>query len=159
VAPLIRPLEPSDHPPIIAVVDEWWGGRRMAAMLPRLFFVHFRTTSFVAEDDGAVVGFLVGFVSPSVSAQAYVHFAGVHPAFRRRGVASALYRRFFSVVAAQGCRTVRCVTSPVNQDSVSFHRRLGFRPVDSATLVDGIPVFTDYDGTGEDRVLLQATLD
>jgi hypothetical protein len=32
----IRPLRPSDHAPLIAVIDEWWGGRPMAQMLPRL---------------------------------------------------------------------------------------------------------------------------
>ena len=37
----IRPLRPSDHAPVIAVIDEWWGGRPMAQMLPRLFFDHF----------------------------------------------------------------------------------------------------------------------
>ena len=39
----IRPLRPSDHAPLIAVIDEWWGGRPMAQMLPRLFFDHFAT--------------------------------------------------------------------------------------------------------------------
>jgi hypothetical protein len=40
----IRPLRPSDHArviaviAVIAVIDEWWGGRSMAQMLPRLFF-------------------------------------------------------------------------------------------------------------------------
>ena len=36
----IRPLLPSDFAPVSAVVDEWWGGRSMARMLPRLFFDH-----------------------------------------------------------------------------------------------------------------------
>jgi RimJ/RimL family protein N-acetyltransferase len=34
----IRPLRPSDHAPLIAVIDEWLGGRPMAQLLPRLFF-------------------------------------------------------------------------------------------------------------------------
>src|SRR4029078_11199355 len=59
----IRPLEPPEYAPVIAVVDEWWGGRPMAAMLPKLFFTHFRDTSFVAEDDGAIAGFPCGFRS------------------------------------------------------------------------------------------------
>ena len=37
----IRNLSPSDYDAIIRVVDDWWGGRRMASMLPRLFFEHF----------------------------------------------------------------------------------------------------------------------
>ena len=55
----IRPAELADHPRIVAVVDDWWGGRRMAALLPSLFLEHFAGTSLVA-DDGA--GELAGHV-------------------------------------------------------------------------------------------------
>ena len=54
---LIRHAEPRDYGRVIAVVDEWWGGREMRAMLPKLFFVHFQSTSFVAEADGQRIGF------------------------------------------------------------------------------------------------------
>ena len=37
----------------------------MVDMLPKLFFVHFRDTSFVAERNGELSGFLVGFLSQS----------------------------------------------------------------------------------------------
>ena len=59
----IRHAEPGDYARVIAVVDEWWGGRELAAMLPKLFFIHFRDTSFVAEEDGGLAGFLCGFRS------------------------------------------------------------------------------------------------
>jgi len=32
----IRPLRSSDFAPVNAVIDDWWGGRAMARMLPRL---------------------------------------------------------------------------------------------------------------------------
>ena len=35
----------------------------MADMLPKLFFVHFRQTSFVAGHGDSIAGFLIGFVS------------------------------------------------------------------------------------------------
>ncbi len=35
----------------------------MAAMLPKLFFVHFQETSFIIEEDGETLGFLCGFFS------------------------------------------------------------------------------------------------
>ena len=57
----------------------------MAAMLPKLFFVHFRDTSFVAEDDGALAGFLCGFRSQTFPDEAYIHFVGVDPAHARLG--------------------------------------------------------------------------
>jgi len=48
---------------------------------------------------------------------------------RRRGVASALYRRLLARLAAQGFRrAVAGVTLP-NDPSLAFHRRHGFRPL------------------------------
>ena len=67
----IRPLRSSDFAPVIAVIDEWWGGRPMAQMLPSLFFDHFTDTSFAAHRDGALAGFLVGFVSQSQPGDAW----------------------------------------------------------------------------------------
>jgi ribosomal protein S18 acetylase RimI-like enzyme len=118
----------------------------MAPALPQLFFLHFEGTSFVAEDeDGELAGFLVGFLSQASPEEAYIHFVGVSPERRGEGVGSALYERFFEEVRAHGRSVVRCVTSPVNEDSVAFHRALGFE------VERTVP---DYDGPGEDRVLL-----
>lgn len=150
---IIRHLEPSDYPPIIAVVDEWWGGRKMADMLPKLFFVHFRSTSFVAENNAEIVGFVIGFVSHTFPEEAYIHFVGVHPKFRKVGLAGTLYKNFFVAVRRFGCRSVRCVTSPINKGSIHFHRRMGFTAQDSEKMIDGLPVVEGYDGKGQDRVL------
>lgn len=140
---LIRHAEPGDFARVVGVVDEWWGGRAMAAMLPKLFFVHFRDTSFVAEDDGAVVGFLCGFRSQTFDDEAYIHFVGVAPSHRGSGLARELYERFFAAVAPRS--VVRAVTSPKNETSLAFHRALGF---------DVERVDEDYDGRGEARALL-----
>jgi ribosomal protein S18 acetylase RimI-like enzyme len=140
---LIRPAAPADYPRVHAVIDDWWGGRPMAAMLPKLFFVHFRDTSFVAEDGGALAGFLCGFRSQTFADEAYIHFVGVDPARRATGLGRALYEQFFAAVPDRS--VVRAVTSPVNERSVAFHRALGFE----VERVDD-----DYDGGGEARVLL-----
>jgi len=118
----------------------------MAPMLPRLFFLHFEGTSFVAEDEeGDLAGFLCGFLSQTNPEEAYIHFVGVSPEQRGGGIGRTLYERFFQEVRDQGRSVVRCVTSPVNPDSVAFHESLGFE-------VDRVA--EDYDGPGEDRVLL-----
>ena len=100
----IRPLRPSDHAPVIAVIDEWWDGRPMAQMLPRLFFDHFTDTSFAADRDGALAGFLVGFVSPAQPGEAYIHFVGVDPGERSQGLGRRLYGTFFDAVRARRAR-------------------------------------------------------
>ena len=148
----IRLLRPSDHAPVIAVIDQWWGGRPMAGMLPRLFFDHFTDTSFAADRDDVLAGFLVGFMSPARPGEAYIHFVGVHPEERSHGLVRRLYTTFFDAVGARGCNRVRAVTSPVNTGSVAFHRRMGFRLEPGDATVGDIPVATGYDGPGQDRV-------
>jgi ribosomal protein S18 acetylase RimI-like enzyme len=143
----VRHAEPTDYGSVIDVIDQWWGGRAMAAMLPKLFFVHFRDTSFVAEDDGGLAGFLCGFRSQTHVDEAYVHFVGVDPKRRGAGLGRALYERFFAAVAPRSI--VRAVTSPVNERSVAFHRAIGFE-------VDRVD--EDYDRRGEARVLLVKNL-
>jgi len=141
----IRHANPSDYGRVIQHVNAWWGGRDMAPMLPKLFFLHFEGTSFVAEDEeGKLVAFLIGFLSQTDSGEAYIHFVGVAPAHRGSGVGRELYERFFAVVAKEGRTSVRCVTSPLNEGSVAFHQSLGFVAE---------RVAEDYDGPGEDRVL------
>jgi ribosomal protein S18 acetylase RimI-like enzyme len=148
----IRPIDEHDHTPIVAVVDEWWGGRQMAGLLPRLFFRHFQDTSFAVEEHGQMIAFLIGFVSQTDPRQAYIHFVGIHPQHRKRGLGSQLYQLFFENIRARGCDSVRCVTSPINTGSVAFHRRMGFRIEKSDRERDGVPFTADYDGPGQDRV-------
>jgi ribosomal protein S18 acetylase RimI-like enzyme len=142
----VRHARPSDYGRVIGRVNVWWGGREMAPMLPQLFFVHFEGTSFVVESgEGELVAFLCGFLSQTDPEEAYIHFVGVAPERRGEGVGRVLYERFFDEVRSQGRSVVRCVTSPANEESVAFHRALGF---------DVDRVVQDYDGPGEDRALL-----
>lgn len=153
IAVRIRHPESEDYDRIIAILNEWWGGRSMSDMLPKLFFVHFRDTSFIAENQGEIIGFLIGFVSQTFPDEAYVHFIGVHPNFRKRGVGRTLYDRFFDAVLQRGRHVVRLVTLPVNKQSIAFHTHIGFQIEPQDTELNGIPFCRDYDGLGNDRVL------
>ena len=137
---------------MVAVVDDWWGGRRVADKLPRLFFRYFAETSFAVEDDGELVAFLVG-ITAGHPGEAYVHFVGVHPGYRSRGLGRRLYETFFDEAGRRGCRTVRAITSPVNRDSIGFHASMGFEVLEGDQVEDGTSVHPDYDGDGEDRVV------
>lgn len=127
-------------------------------MLPKLFFVHFQSTSFVAEQDGKIVGFVTGFVSQTLLNEAYIHFVGVNPNYRKSGIARALYDKFFEAVSNLGIKTVQCVTSPVNKASIAFHRSLGFSIKEGGKIIEGVSIFEGYDGEGEDRVLFYQVL-
>ncbi|MGW0904254.1 GNAT family N-acetyltransferase [Streptomyces sp. NPDC002853] len=162
-----RHLAEEDHPQVLAVLDEWWDGMKGPAgalerslLLPRLYFQHFTTTSFVVErageqaesadrgqaeaaDGEQVAAFLIGFLSQAQPDAAYVHFVGVDPRLHGQGVGRALYRAFFALARSHGRRYVHCITSPQNSASQAFHARLGF------TVSSLKP---DYDGPGLDRV-------
>lgn len=116
----------------------------MAPQLPQLFFVHFEGTSFVAEDNGELVGFLCGFLSQTDPGEAFIHVVGVAPSRRASGLGRELYERFFAAAREHGRTVVRCVASPDQAEAVEFHEAMGFR-------VDRVA--EDYEGPGEDRML------
>jgi GNAT superfamily N-acetyltransferase len=155
---VIRGATADDYDAVIGSLDEWWGGRPMAAMLPRLFFAHFAPWAYVAVEAEGPVGFLAAFRSQSDPRQMYCHFVGVDPRSRGRGVGEALYQRLFADALAQGCAEVLSVTSPVNLGSIRFHQRLGFAPLPGNAAAHGVPFTRDYDGPGEDRVRFRRPL-
>ena len=142
----IRHAKPSDYGRVIGRVNVWWGGRDMAPMLPKLFFLHFEGTSFVAEDeDDDLVGFLWGSSRRRRDDEAYIHFVGVTPDKRGEGLGRSLYERFFD----------GCGHTDERSFAASPHQRTG--PPSSSTRRSGFDVdrvVPDYDGPGEDRVLL-----
>ena len=152
---LRRPVE-GDHGPIVALVDEWWGGRRLHDLLPRLWFQHFVGTSWVAETaDGRLAGFLVGFISPDRPDEAYIHMVAANPNLRRQRVGRTLYETFFADVARRGVRRVGAITWPGNRVSVGFHVAMGFRIVagPGSQSIYGVTGYLDYDGPDEDRTV------
>lgn len=154
----VRNSKPTDHQPIISVMNDWWGGRDLSWMLPKLFLVHFNNSSFIIEKDGELVAFLIGFLSQARFNEGYIHFAGVHPAYRGTGLGRNLYNRFFQICRDHGRDTIRACTSPVNIGSIEFHRKLGFDILPGDTEIEGIPVTLNYNKPNDPKVLFQTMI-
>lgn len=154
----IRTVSSSDYYVLSPLINEWWGGRQMSDMLPKLFFDHFNETSFIAEKDGEIIGFLIGFLSQSHSKEAYIHFVGVHPEYRKLNIGKELYNQFFSKVQSEYRKKVRCVTSPVNKTSIAYHTKMGFDIEQGDKIVGDVSVKENYDGPDQDRVLFVKSL-
>jgi ribosomal protein S18 acetylase RimI-like enzyme len=146
--PLIRIAEPGDYDGIVAVADEWWG-RPIAGTLPRLFLDLFWPTSLIIDGPAGPDAFLVGILSPSDASRAYIHFVGVAPDARQRGLGRLLYEEFFRLAVAHGRTQVTAVTAPVNSGSIAFHQAMGFT-------VTG-PV-ADYNGPGRALMVFDRAL-
>jgi ribosomal protein S18 acetylase RimI-like enzyme len=155
---IIRQISAGDYASVIQVIDGWWDNRPMASMLPRLFFIHFQKSSFIVEDKGKRIGFLIGFRSQTHPRQGYIHFVGVDPQYRTRGIGRLLYLRFFALMREWGCTEVHSVTSPQNTGSIVFHQKLNFTIEPGDAIADGIAITTDYDGRGGARVLFKKQL-
>jgi ribosomal protein S18 acetylase RimI-like enzyme len=162
----IRQAREEDYPAIADALQTWWtqpgfsgaASRERAALVPRLWLQHFAQTSLIAEREGRLVGFLIGFLSPDQQDEGYIHFVGVAPEARRAHLGRRLYERFFETCRRNARARVRCVTSPQNALSIAFHAAMGFE-VEPGTEGEG-PVLAkaDYDGPGVHRVAFVRTL-
>ena len=154
----VRNSCPADHQRIIAVMKDWWGGRDLTQMMPKLFLDHFCDTSFIIEKKEDLIAFLIAFLSPSRTREGYIHFVGVHPNFRGIGLGEFLYHCFFSICKKNHRDTVRACTSPVNKGSIAFHKKLGFGISKGNGEVDGIQVSLDYNRPDDAKVLFEINI-
>ena len=53
-----------DYDLIVQVIDRWWGGPTSALAHP-IFFYELGEMARIVEDNGVVVGFLLGFIAKS----------------------------------------------------------------------------------------------
>jgi ribosomal protein S18 acetylase RimI-like enzyme len=153
-----------DHGRVLAVIGQWWRdlppeeASRVSNILHPLFFQHFSGTSYVADNNAELAGFLIGFMSPSQPGEAYIHTIGVAPEMRRQGLARELYGRFFQAARDDRRDIVTYIVPPGNSKAIAFHKSLGFRPLSGNGFWDGIPVWRDYAGPGADRIVLRKRL-
>jgi GNAT superfamily N-acetyltransferase len=141
-----RPLTKADYDQIVQVIDRWWAGPTSALAHP-MFFYELGRLARVVESDGLLVGFLLGFICPDASV-GYVHLIGIHPDYRRRGVAKLLYTAFEEDCAREGCRRLKAITTLGNEGSARFHEALGWSMAE----------VEDYAGPGRLRIVFTKDL-
>jgi GNAT superfamily N-acetyltransferase len=140
---LTRPLEKRDYDLIVQVIDRWWGGPTSALAHP-IFFYELGAMARIVEDDGIMVGFLLGFIAKNGKDEVgYVHLVGIHPDHRRRGVGRLLYEAFEQNCREAGVLRMKAITTLGNEGSQLFHQVLGWDMVE----------IEDYAGPGRPRVV------
>ena len=131
---VVRPVEPTDLDAIVRIDEKLSGQTRKEYWRRRLEIGSLRPPwmSLVAETDGRVVGFLLGWVGESefgiAGPTAWLDLIGVDPPYRGRGVGQALVGRF--VTSASELRAIQKVSTLIDlgqADIREFFLRLGFR--------------------------------
>ena len=141
----VRPARPEDIPAIIRLTELWatepstTGHYQVnfAEDLQRELGSYF----WVAEDEGQVVGFIIGRVNGDAARDMHyqilqegedhlsLHQLYVHPDHRNRGFGSQLVSRLFAEAASNGIH--RHFVMSANQDwekTLRFYQKQGFRP-------------------------------
>ena len=143
---IIRGITKEDFDYIVTVFDDWWGGPSSERASP-FFFHELGRYALIAEDEGRVIGFLLGLV-PAGSTTGYVHLVGIDPRHRRRGVGQRLYQHFHTTCKEAGLRELKAIGMVGHEGSLRFHSALDFE-------VREVP---DYAGPGRARVVFTKQL-
>lgn len=143
-----RSLGKKDFDRIVEVFDHWWGGPSSGFSPHPIFFYELGERALVAESDGEMVGFLLGFAAERPTRTGYVHLVGIHPEHRRKGVGRVLYERFTQACEKSGCTRMKAITTAANEGSLRFHEALGWKAEE----------IEDYAGPGRRRIVFTRVL-
>lgn len=153
-----RTADAADALDIARAIEDWWGGRHFTHFVHPQFLEHFGDSTLVVHEGSRLVAFLVGILSQRHPDEAYVHFLGVHPDYRGRGLGRELYRRFAAMAREHGRAILRAETGSFNRASIAFHGRIGFAMEPGDAIVDDVPIHRDTTGLGHDYVMFTMSL-
>ncbi len=109
------------------------------AITPDIFAFYLQTPcSFIAEDDGAVVGYVLAQPLRHFDLEplaVWVEDISVHPDHHRRGVATMLYRMLHDWGRSAGATAILAGIHINNAASLAMHQRVGFDLYESQTAV------------------------
>ena len=89
-------------------------------------FFGLSTASVVAEIEGEIAGFVIGYLPrPGL---AHILTLDVHPGFRRRGIGQTLMGEVLRLLARDGAGETRLEVDAANLGAIAFYEKLGFRP-------------------------------
>jgi len=100
---------------------------------PSSFHYFTRTgSSFVAEQDGRAVGFVLGHIKPSVdgSKELAIEYIVVQAQFRRQRIAFTLLNRLLDHAKELRIERVYATINPDNEPSIRLHAKAGFEVLD-----------------------------
>lgn len=143
---IIRGITKKDFDYIVSVFDAWWGGPSTERASP-YFFHELGEHALIAEEDGEVVGFLLGLVVATTST-GYVHLVGIDPSHRRKGVGKVLYQHFGESCGRAGLKQLKAIGMVGHEASWKFHTAMGFSAREEQ----------DYAGAGRARVVFTKSL-
>ena len=158
----VRHPTEDDLPDLAERLRDWMEERPARGGPGRTWFRHLGGTAWLAvvsaeeSAEHRPLGLVLGLRSADRPAVGVIHAIAVDPAYRRRGIAGDLAERFAATMSGAGVATLEATCRPDNRIGLAFYAALGFEPRagPGSSRIYGLPAFADWDGAGEDRVLL-----
>jgi len=130
--------------------------------LYRIVLRYFADTCFVAEQEGRVVGFQMGFYSQQNHDTYFLWQIGTDPSLRRQGVGRNLLTFAEEELARDGCRRIEVTIDPGNMPSFRLFEKRGYTVISDrepeAVEVNGLSAVKDFYGPGRHFILLEKEL-
>jgi GNAT superfamily N-acetyltransferase len=141
---ILRDARPEDAELILAFIRELAEFERLtqecvadAALLRRFLFEDRRAEALMAEWDGAPAGFALYFYNFSTflgRPGLYLEDLFVRPAFRRKGIARAVFRHLAMKAVAEGCGRLEWAVLNWNENAIALYRAMGAKAMDEWTV-------------------------
>lgn len=130
--PRIRPAQPDDEPALRALDEAATSVAAPPVSFPSAFAAYLEDGgSFVATVGDVVVGYLLALplaYDGDVPLTLWIEAIVVHPTWRRRGVATALYHALGTWAQSSGVAAALTLLPADNLAALALHRRVGFTP-------------------------------
>jgi GNAT superfamily N-acetyltransferase len=150
---LVRNAFPRDFIEVANKAKEWADLVIERESIYRVMTEHFRSTCFIAEDRGQMIGYLLGFRSQYRPEEAIVHLTQVAPRLRGNGIGRRMFGQFQASVKTMGCTRITAHSRPENNSCNRFYKAMGFETAPGEIEVNGMPCVKDYNGPGKHRVV------
>ena len=118
---LVRNFKPSDLDEVMEIADESLTER----YFPQLFMDIYEAwpRGFLVAEFHKILGFIAG---SKIANEARILMLAVRKEYRRRGIGSALLKKFMAVCKSEGLVSIRLEVRTSNIDAIEFYKRFGF---------------------------------
>ena|SRR5579862_5244801 len=102
-------------------LDQWWSEASFQRSIPNE-----AACNLVAEQDGQIVGMLLGTINPGEEGQVHLLKLYIHPDHFSQGIGKQLWQTYLQQLAV-GVKRVDLEVEPQNARAIRFYTRVGFQ--------------------------------
>lgn len=154
--PYVESMTIHDFRAVVSDLESFWGNYRAESLHHPMFIYEFGNTAYCIKREGRTIAYCLSFFSQTAPIS-YVHALAVRRDFHGQGLGRSLYERVIRSASDANCEAIKAISTPENTASLAFHRKLGFE-LHGSSIENGAPLFRDYAGPGQHRVVMVRSL-